>query len=88
MTMITPPPTPRKKEKETETEEPPTYSVSLCDYIHPITNEKCKKNCHFSIVDKYNRNLRYTCFDHLDDIINGHFSLKQTIRIKSLEPCT
>lgn len=86
MTMITPPPTPRKK--ETETEEPPTYSVSLCDYIHPITNEKCKKNGHFSIVDKYNRNLRYTCFDHLDDIINGHFSLKQTIRIKSLEPCT
>lgn len=86
MTMVTPPPTPRKK--ETETEEPPTYSVSLCDYIHPITNEKCKKNCHFSIVDKYNRNLRYTCFDHLDDIINGHFSLKQTIRIKSLEPCT
>lgn len=32
--------------------------------------------------------LRYTCFDHLDDVIDGHFSLKQTIRIKSLEPCT
>jgi len=84
MTMTTPPSTPRKK----ETEKPSTHSVSLCDYIHPVTKVKCKKNGHFSIVDKYNRNLRYTCFDHLDDVIDGHFSLKQTIRIKTLQSYT
>lgn len=84
MTMITPPPSPRKKEKE----DPFIHSLLSCEYIHPITKVKCKKNGHFSIEDKYHRKLRYTCFDHLDDVIDDHFSLKQTIRIKSLEPCT
>lgn len=81
MTMITPPSSPREKK-------PFTHSLLTCDYIHPATKVKCKKNGHFYIEDKYHSKLKYTCVDHLDDVINTHFSLKQTIRIKTLQPYT
>lgn len=61
-----------------------TTTMCVCGYVDPLRKELCKKTANYSVGDKYDMNKKYVCKEHLDDMVDLHFSLKHTIRIKHL----